>query len=58
MPRFRIIIRPTGKPQTPWRATRAEAIEDGVEKKLIERDEHVERRFWWHPLAEMEEERE
>lgn len=57
MPRFRIIMQPKGEPITPWRDTRAEAVADAVGKRLAERDEHVEGRVWWHPLAEVEEER-
>jgi hypothetical protein len=52
---YRLILMPLRAPQAPWRETREEAVADAVALKLATPDEHVAKRLWWHPLAEIEE---
>ena len=54
MPRFRIITYPSGKPRTPWRDTRDEAIEDAIAAELAERDEDDPATLYWDLLALIE----
>lgn len=56
--RYRLILLPLGKPQAPWRLTRREAVADAVDAGLATKDEFEPDQFWWHPLAEIEEDEE
>ena len=54
MPRFRIITYPSGKPCTPSRVSRHEAIEDAIAAELAERDQDDPATLYWVPLATIE----
>lgn len=54
---YRVVILPKRLPQSEWRASREEAVEDAVDLGLAwqDKDDWDPDRLWWHPLAEIEE---
>lgn len=55
MPRYRFTTLPTGARKGEWRDTRREAIEDAIEARMAERDEHTGQ-VYMDPLVDIEEE--
>lgn len=53
MIRYRLTV--FRRPRGPWRETRREAIEDGIDLDFVQRDDDDPERFWWDPVTAIEE---